>query len=89
MSFTIRSVRDLLPRVRLLPAYWNRLYRQNKDGTFTDVRPAWQTPVKLLIAWDMRCCNRERRGKPLRNFGIPTYCAPICRKRYTPSAERR
>jgi hypothetical protein len=34
-------VRDPLPRLptfdRQEPSYWNRLYRQNKDGSFTDV----------------------------------------------------
>src|SRR6202166_2780599 len=34
-------VRDPLPRLpsfdRHEPSYWNRLYRQNKDGSFTDV----------------------------------------------------
>jgi enediyne biosynthesis protein E4 len=35
------QIRDPLPRIpgfdRHDPSYWNRLYRQNKDGSFTDV----------------------------------------------------
>jgi len=39
------------------PRYWNRLYRQNKDGSFTDVteRAAWPTPGRNYgMAWPSR-----------------------------------